>query len=1779
MATGTKLMKEINDQFLICKICFEPYKDPKTLICLHTFCCDCVQKHTEAENSRPSRYNLYSRYVTCPLCRKKTEIPSGGIRNLQDNFLVSSLTEVINKRTCTKIPPCEICHTIRPRSNEACSKCLECNKFLCAGCVELHMTTKVTQKHSLIDIEGEKDIECKAHPEEIVRFYCEPCDACICVVCTFQEHRDHEICSFNDGFTKYKETLVDLLDRCKERLGGVASRVKLIDKYELLMKEIRERIRDIAIDYMTQVRARERELIKKVDDLFGSDVLEFIQNKSWLQENLDHLQSTCNLTEIIMKDKGVEMMLLKRELQAKFAHLLDSQLPQVPDNLPEDVRFIPGDVRLGYLSVNGEHEGPKSIKDSIYSSEGVTQSTQTTIKEYSVGTSSMAADMKIMQTCCEMQTEPLTMCTKQTSTLVKETRDRGVTVFTMESKTKGTMTPSLDVRSLKSQTDKVPMYDQTSMTSIPSIPPPQSMGDNWSQSSSNVTNSACDTNSSYNRQNRWIRSRKIQTDISAIDNTEDDKSFRNGTLMTGDDMVNGHAEVNNTSASMARRDYNNISRLRSTSAPTMTDKETSPDKILQKDQSVMVSPISVAIETQTPITKTKNSSVATDYEGQQHKGVCTVKVPLVNCATGTPHVTSESKVTWTEKMMTTERATCTVNPTLNERSTATQAVEYGDYGVQVRPRQRTVATNMRPRRLATRESQTDLPVNENVVSNGVTEPAKVNGVKDVHYESICVGTENMDVWTKSMDRLSFHCMESSTETLDVRLCDKETGTNQIQYTDKWTLTNKPQFIDTGVSPPTPATFDAGVSTNAVITMEQATYTDVKTYKEMGVATVVVLAESETMTEKIQTSEAQTCVEIQTEESETSTDKVEMMDEMTMAELCTCKEDTQTYSKETQCGKTKLGEGTLVNSSLDDSFNNSYSDILECVRCENLLHDEKQYIDSGTMPQKYETQEVGTMALSIYGNSPDVVDVDTQTSEITTSDKSVTAAFEHEEVPKNLLHYTDAATSTESLPYIGLLSEIDVDDLIVFPEAQFDLVSDYSSSEDDVEMVDDETSTDWLDGIETGTQTFQPSGTSTPVTDDLPQLFRNVGVNTHQKLTFEKETCTPIRHLFSKGTMTFYVSRTDKATSTINQSRYLAESAKFGGRVGRESNKYLVSDKDTMTNKAEQRDASVETDQTLLDGKISECITKLRSVSDRLNSPTMRQSSDSDVFFDKSFLYKRGSDSSELTSSLILTDSSSSLREGKLSPGSPSEKSEEERQKHLQQLLAETQTTRKPKDNKAVSKKDTALNAKQSKRSSSGSAERHLTSKPQVPEKPDSLKPGSNSQTAVNPTPIKSILKTSSSSQASKCVGPRETVSSPATPVIKPRRTLSKTPDKTIDTDPLLLESRLKELDNELDISQAKSEVDPNTTPVQMRKKIDVPKRKPQPITTLKGKKAEDDNTYKTRSLPRQFSTENSPLSALIIQTSPPSRLPLLRYNSAPGRIATVPTHTLLKKAGQSPPLRTSNQRQVSPSKIPISSRQCSPEQPMTDIYGGAQKTKAQQKPSLPAISETRTPSSCSDSSDVSFLSLTSGDSMSLSLTPSIGTVSSGTSEQVAGAIAPQPMEKPIDKPGTSTPATSKPKPKSEKAGFMQRLFSKKKKEAEQKPEIIHTTTKWTPPPKPPPEPPKIQIPNKTRPFVYVRSRIFSIQDDKEDEKKYLKEEEEKRREEEKRKEEEMKAKKEKEKKEDKKSKTKTKGKKPPSSPSLKPGKKTNRLSRETDSDLSDSQLGATSLGVPDSCKM
>ena len=181
-AADNRLMDEIRDQFLVCKICFELYTRPKTLACLHTFCEACLVKHQDAELERSYRYLLYARrHVSCPICRKKTELPPGGVHRLPDNILVPRLGDIVGRRTAALLAPgakgvaalCEICRppiggsgggggggggvvacagvpgsgaqqtevAVQP----AVSKCLDCVKMLCRGCSELHRRTKVSR--------------------------------------------------------------------------------------------------------------------------------------------------------------------------------------------------------------------------------------------------------------------------------------------------------------------------------------------------------------------------------------------------------------------------------------------------------------------------------------------------------------------------------------------------------------------------------------------------------------------------------------------------------------------------------------------------------------------------------------------------------------------------------------------------------------------------------------------------------------------------------------------------------------------------------------------------------------------------------------------------------------------------------------------------------------------------------------------------------------------------------------------------------------------------------------------------------------------------------------------------------------------------------------------------------------------------------------------------------------------------------------------------------------------------------------------------------------------------------------------------------------------------------------------------------------------------------------------------------------------------------------------------------------------------------------------------
>ncbi|XP_062617189.1 mucin-4-like [Saccostrea cucullata] len=1516
MATNMKLMQEISDQFLHCKICLEPYKSPKTLTCLHTFCSECIQQHVDSENTR-SRYSLYNRHVTCPLCRKRTEIPTGGVRRLPDNFLLANLTEVIDRKRPLKIPPCEICHTVRPRSNDACSKCLDCSKLLCKACVELHLTTKVTQNHSLIDVEGEKDIECKVHPDEIVRFYCEPCDACICVVCTFQEHRDHEICSFNEGYSKYKSSMESLLNNCRSRYEVVQDRISIMNQCETILKETRENIRDLAISYIQQVRSTEKELLKEVESYFGENIMSFLENKDWLQENLDGLQNACNLTDIIMRDKGVEMLLLKKEMQNKLVSLLEPTLPEPPEdvtNFTTKIRFVPGGIKFGKITFNGNSDENENSEysmdlqknsfgcqtDDSANEEWAKRSKESSIQSFSE-TGSVASEMEISYTS-------------------EVTNYYGHKMGSQSSLRSLTPVPTVDACM---QT----FSNVGSKGSGICVKCCQDLQSEVNIASSNFNTAPCVQDvivldSAEGNPKEWrrrrrslIRSRRVQTDLSMSNESVDEMSLSVPNLrhiperslscgaMTGMPQRETRTIaldpiilecINEKKHKISTRDTTTMTTMEMKPVVPTRNASTVTNSPRTRDSEMQTKVENKTCDTQTPKVIQSTKKIGTDYAGQTDKSTATVKVSLMDSETTMPTICHSSVETWTDPPSTTDRSTFTVVCEKADAVTEMTPISVSDQGLQVKPNQQDMNTLTQPINMSNSCIQTDhwepsgSSENRKSWHGGLLKLFKGKGSVDSRGSNDRLSSQSS--LTEMLPPLSPTMVEASTETFSAVFSDKETNTTKSTTTDQWTETHNPVLVSTGISPPRPATIDSSVETNPLILMDQATHTETVKLKDSTTETTLVVQDNETLTERLKCQDAQTFVDLMTETKETSTDIKQIIDASvgTSDMLPESRSLTDMY-----LGKCSTPKHKSTNVSLEEFV---------------------QRVDTATNPSPPDVHDRGTMAMSFGQSSLMFTETSTQTSMINLFDKSIGTSRDFDQRP---IEYCDMATSTESLPYIGLLSELEGDELFLIPESAFDLVSSEPSIDefgDPIEMVDDYTSTDFAPDTETATQTFViPFPQANEVELNESEVWKHskrkdkegkeiidVGTNTLPKLTFEKETSTPIRHLFSKGTMTFYIAKSDKATSTFSNSRQIAENV-FGNKTVHDTANKL-----TMTPKIEVSDASTLTEtNSVAEGKMAACISKLQKVSQRLQSPTQKNMPD---------VPWKSSSEDQLSS--------------KENSNDVIDATEQERQKNVQQLIAQSN-----------------------------------------------------------------------------------------------------------------------------DVGKAK--------------KGD---RKPQPITTLKGKTLlpPEESLNKSDILPRDTGGNETMLPG---NTNNSNQMP--RYNSAPGKIATVPNKKY--KINQ-------KQHNKSPSRIPVHTGS-NTSLDITPVV----------KPKFPKATGTSRPSSTESESTASFISCNS-DSSFISNDAKMDFSSLKINPNQTPSSLPKERGK-AEEDSAKKPQSQK-KASSSNVSFMQKLFSKKKKDPDpikNLPKTHGKEPKQLPKANPPPDTEPMK-PQKSKPFVYIRQKYMSIEHDSEEEK-------------------------------------------------------------------------------------
>uniref|UniRef100_A0A8C7Q568 RING-type domain-containing protein n=1 Tax=Oncorhynchus mykiss TaxID=8022 RepID=A0A8C7Q568_ONCMY len=90
---SSPVVRQIDQQSLICSICLDRYDNPKVLPCLHTLCERCLPNYIPA----------HSLTLSCPVCRQTSILPEKGVAALQSNFFITNLMDVLHR------PPSDSC--------------------------------------------------------------------------------------------------------------------------------------------------------------------------------------------------------------------------------------------------------------------------------------------------------------------------------------------------------------------------------------------------------------------------------------------------------------------------------------------------------------------------------------------------------------------------------------------------------------------------------------------------------------------------------------------------------------------------------------------------------------------------------------------------------------------------------------------------------------------------------------------------------------------------------------------------------------------------------------------------------------------------------------------------------------------------------------------------------------------------------------------------------------------------------------------------------------------------------------------------------------------------------------------------------------------------------------------------------------------------------------------------------------------------------------------------------------------------------------------------------------------------------------------------------------------------------------------------------------------------------------------------------------------------------------------------------------------------------------
>ncbi|XDV21714.1 hypothetical protein PO909_026745 [Leuciscus waleckii] len=299
------------DEFL-CSVCLDLLKDPVAIPCGHSYCKICITGCWDQEDQM--------RVYSCPQCRQ-TFSPRPA---LAKNTL---LAEVVEKLKKTKLAAdcyagagdvqCDVC---TGRKHKAIKSCLVCLNSYCQNHLEQHESFFKRKRHNLTDATGRlQEMICQRH-DKLLDVFCRTDQKCICLLCTMDEHKNHDTVSAAAQRTEKQHQLKETQRLFQQRIQqrekdlqqlreAVAAHkrsaqtavedsekifTELIRSIERSRSEATQRIRDQEKTAVSRAEGRLERLEQEINDLRRRDAE--LEQLSHTQDHIHFLQSFQSLS-------------------------------------------------------------------------------------------------------------------------------------------------------------------------------------------------------------------------------------------------------------------------------------------------------------------------------------------------------------------------------------------------------------------------------------------------------------------------------------------------------------------------------------------------------------------------------------------------------------------------------------------------------------------------------------------------------------------------------------------------------------------------------------------------------------------------------------------------------------------------------------------------------------------------------------------------------------------------------------------------------------------------------------------------------------------------------------------------------------------------------------------------------------------------------------------------------------------------------------------------------------------------------------------------------------------------------------------------------------------------------------------------------------------------------------------------------------------------------------------------------------------------------------------